>query len=182
MVPACRFFWRMSQRRTIVAGTFGFALLTACSAGFDAASVLEDAKVNVNGEQVVVTTDQVLCGEREGLWRIQQQSQGALGRLTPEAHALGFADDVVMGNTRFSEPFAQVGGMQQLKVSSVSAVTDDDAATKTVSASVGVVIKHSCFENPLPMHGAEGGSFSQRAEPRFQLKDQTGWKVDRILH
>lgn len=172
----------MSQRSTILAGAFSFALLAACSVGFDAASVLEDDKVTVNGEQVVVTTGQVLCGEREGLWRIEQGSQGALGRLTPEAHALGFADHVVMGNTRFSEPFAQVGGPQQLKVSNVSTVTDDDAATKTVSASVGVVIKHSCFEKPLPMHGAEGGSFSQLAEPRFQLKDQSGWKVNRILH
>jgi hypothetical protein len=51
-----------------------------------------------------------------------------------------------------------------------------------VTATVGVVIKHRCFDKPLPLHGANKGSFSQTAEPRFELKDQSGWKVSRIFH
>jgi hypothetical protein len=170
----------MTQSRAIWA-VLAFVALTGCGSS-NPTKILQSGKVAVAGEQVVITPDQVLCGERAGLWKIEQGDRGALGRLTPEGRALGFADDVVMGDSHFSDPYAQLSGSEPLKVAKVTQVVDDDPTTKTVTASIGVVIKHSCFDKPLPMHGAEAGAFSQDAEPRVRLKKQSGWKIDRILH
>jgi hypothetical protein len=41
------------------------------------------------------------------------------------------------------------------------------------------VIKHSCFDKPLPMHGAQDGEFSQDVVVRVRLKNGA---VDRIVH
>jgi hypothetical protein len=172
----------MRRSQATAAAILVWTVLSGCSGGSDPARIIEGEKVDISGEQVAITPDQVLCGERAGLWKIQQGVRGASAVLTPAARTLGFADDVVMGDTRFTDPYAQISGAQQLKVSKVSSVTDEDAATKRVAASVGVVIKNSCFDTPLPMHGVSGGAFSQTVEPRLRLRKQSGWKVDRILH
>lgn len=166
----------MLQARLIVT-TLALAVLAGC--GSDPASILEHNQVALSGEQVAITPDQVVCGEKEGLWKIEQGDRGAAGVLTPQARALGFADDVVMGDSRFRDPYAMVSGDQQLKVAKVAKVVDDDASTKTVTASIGVVIKHSCFDKPLPMHGTRDGAFSQDDDVSVRLKNGA---VDRILH
>ncbi len=171
----------MIQSRTIL-GALLLVALTGCGPGSDPAAIIENRRVDVSGEQVTITPDQVLCGEREGLWKIQQDTSGGRGRLTPAGRALGFADDVVMGDTRFTDPYAQISGAQQLRVANVTQVTDNDPSTRTVTASVGVVIPNACFDGPLPMHGAEGGGFSQQAAPQVRLRNNSGWTVDRILH
>lgn len=165
----------------VILAVLAFVALAGCH-GSDPQAIIEARKVNVSGEQVAITPDQVLCGEKQGLWKIEQQNSGALGRLTAEGRALGFGDDVVMGDTHFRDPFAMVSGPQQLKVAKVTQVTEEDASSKTVTASIGVAIKHSCFANPLPMHGAEGGAFSQDVEVRVHLRNQSGWEVDSIRH
>jgi hypothetical protein len=161
----------------LVTATLALVALAGC--GSDPAAILERDKVSVSGEQVAITPDQVLCGEKEGLWKIEQQSRGAVGALTPAGRALGFADDVIMGDTRFRDPYAMVTGDRQLKVTKVTQAVDDDPTTKTVTASIRIVMKHSCFDKPLPMHGAQYGAFSQDVDVRVRLKNGA---VDRILH
>ncbi|MEI9811153.1 MAG: hypothetical protein WDO18_00105 [Acidobacteriota bacterium] len=158
-------------------------MLTACSHEFDPAEVIEQSKFSLRGEQVSVTPDQVLCGEKAGLWKVEQFSNGgAAARLTAEARALGFADDVMMGESSHPEsPYAQVSGVLSLKVDKVSSVVDENPATKLVTARVGVGVQHECFGAPLPLDGVDRGMFTSTVEPSFRLRGPN-WVVDQIVH
>jgi hypothetical protein len=155
-----------------------------CGAGeLDLAGIIEARPLPLISEQALLTPEQVTCGEKKGLWTVDQiDGGGAIGRLTPAGQALGFGDDVRMGDRRFPNPYAQLRGDFQLKVKKVLAVTDENPDVKVVEVQAGVVVPHECFSSPLPLLGVEGGDFSPDAAPRIRLRQHDGWTADQVLH
>jgi len=162
-------------------------ILTGCDSGvFDegaAQGVVEAAKIPLNGEEVLLTPDQVICGEKKGLWTVDQiDGGGAIGRLTAAARALEFGDDVRMGEHKFSGPYVQLHGNFNVKIEKVNKMTDENADVKILDAKMGAVITHECFDKPLPLLGIYRGDFSEENAPRIRLRQHNGWTADQILH
>ena len=172
----------------LVCLTLAGLCLTGCDSGvFDegaAQGVIESGKVQLNSEVVLLTPAQVTCGEKKGLWIVDQLEGGggAIGRLTDSGRALNFGDDVRMGDRRFTNPYVQLNGSFALKVKKVDNMTDDGVDAKIVEAKAGVVIDHECFDKPLPLLGIDRGDFSEDADPRFHLQQRNGWTMDQLLH
>jgi hypothetical protein len=161
--------------------------LAGCDSGvFDneaAQGLIESSKLQLSGEQVLVTPEQVICGEKKGLWLIHQmEGGGAVGRLTEAGRALEFGDDVRMGNHKFSNPSIQLHGSFNVKVQKFVQMTDEKADAKIAEVKLGVVVKHACFEKPLTLLGIDRGDFSEEAAPRVRLRQRNGWMADQILH
>jgi len=161
--------------------------LTGCDSGvFDevaAQGVIEATKLQLSGEQVLVTPDQVLCGEKKGLWTVDQiDGGGAIGRLTEAGRALDFGDDLRMGDHKFSNPYIQLHGYFNVKIQKSGKLTDENADVKILEAKTGVLVKHECFEKPLPLLGIDRGDFSEDAAPRIRLRQHNGWTADQVLH
>ena len=167
----------------IFAGLF----LTACEeAIFDneaAQGVIEAAKIPLGGEQVILTPEQITCGEKKGLWEVDQiDGAGAIGRLTDAGRKLEFGDDIRMGDRRFSGPYTQLSGSHSVKVQKVTSMVDENPDGKVVTAKLGVVFEHECFTKPVALLGIDRGDFSEDAEVRVRLRNRGGWKVDSVLH
>ena len=59
-----------------------------------AQELVESSKIPLTGELVLITPDEILCGEKKGLWVIQQSDSGnALAELQAPARKLLFNDD-----------------------------------------------------------------------------------------
>jgi hypothetical protein len=162
-------------------------LLTGCESGpFDdqaAQALIDSLQARLEWRTSLGRPRRVLCGEKKGLWTIDQQDGGTpIARLEAPGRALPFGDDVRMGDHRFTDPYVQLHGDFNVKVKKLVKMTDENASTKTVEANVGVIVKHECFKKPLPLLGIDRGDFSQDAAPRIRLRQHNGWTVDQILH
>jgi hypothetical protein len=162
-------------------------LLTGCDSGvFDdaaAQSLIESSKLPLSGEQVLITPEQILCGEKKGLWIIDQTDGGnALGRLEAPGRDLLFGDDVRMGDHKFTSPYVQLRGDFNVKIQKFIKLTDENADVKVAEAKMGVILKHECFPAPLPLLGIDRGDFSEEAAPRVRLRQHNGWATDQVLH
>jgi hypothetical protein len=163
--------------------------LTACDDDiFDelsAQQILDEAgKIQLRGEQVILTPDQVTCGEKKGLWVVDLMDSGDyIARLTAEGRALQFGDDIRMGDRHYSGPYTQLSGALEVHVNRIDKITDEKPNAKIVEAKVGVKIDHECFkEHPLPLLGIVRGNFSEDADPRFRLRQKSDWVVEQVLH
>jgi hypothetical protein len=159
-------------------------LLTGCSNGEfgeeQVRQILTGTPKSLDGEQVMLTLEQVNCGEREDLWNLETQGETSLGRLTPKGQALGFADDIRIGEQRF--PYTQLRGQFPLQVLQMNSIRDEGAKVKIVDVKVGVTINHLCFNQAPVLMGVKKGQFSQDVLPRFQLALNSDWEYDRLLH
>lgn len=145
--------------------------------------VIEKDKLPLSGEQVFLTPDQVICGEKKGLWLIDQlDSGGGIARLTSQGRALEFGDDVRMGDHKFTNPYVQLQGKFPVKLEQVKKVTDQGTDAKIVEARIAVIVNHECFEQPLRLMGIERGDFSEDALPRVRLRLRGAWTADKVLH
>ena len=148
-----------------------------------AAWLIDSSTVKLGGEQVLISPDQISCGERKGLWVVDQQESGeGIGRLQPAGRALMFSDDVRMGDHRFSNPYVQLRGTFDVKVSKIVTIADENESSKVIEVKLGIIVKHPCFTEPLPLLGIDRGDFSQDAPPRLLLKMKGDWTVDQVLH
>ena len=181
----------MSKRQSLIVALLAFCLACANCGGnkedFDgdkAKGLLESAPVNLDGEQVTLTSMQVDCGVQEDLWERPSQfsSERSTARLDQKGRDLNFGDDVVIEPNR--QPYVQVRGPVSLQVDDVSHIRDgEESGSKLVDARAGVKIQHSCFAKPLPLMGVRKGNFQPDVLPIFQfrLKDD-GWHVDKLVH
>ena len=162
--------------------------LTACDDDiFDELSAQqildEGGKIPLRGEHVILTPDQVTCGEKKGLWIVDQLDSGdAIARLTAAGRALQFGDDIRMGDRRFSGPYTLLAGAFEVRVEKIDKITDEKPNAKIVEAKVGVKIEHECFTRPVPLLGINRGDFSEDADPRFRLRQKSDWVVEAVLH
>jgi hypothetical protein len=179
-------FCMKSQLQIAVLALAGLSLAGCESGVFDdaaAQSLIESSKIPLSGEQALITPEQVLCGEKKGLWIIDQRDGGgALGRLTDAGRALEFGDDVRMGDYRFTNPTVQLHGNFNVKVQKFVKLTDENPTVKVAEAKLGVIVKHECFEKPLSLLGIDRGDFSEEAAPRVRFRQHNGWTPDQILH
>jgi hypothetical protein len=142
-----------------------------------AQAVIESTKLPLSSEQ------EILCGEKKGLWTVDQlEGGGALGRLSEAGRALGFGDDVRMGDRKFASPYVQLQGNFNVKVQKFLQMTDQGVDVKIVEAKVGVIVKHECFPKALALLGIDHGDFSEDTAPRIHLRQHNGWTADQVLH
>jgi hypothetical protein len=159
--------------------------LAGCSNGpFDESRVrylLETNPITLNGEQVILTQNQLECGVQTELWEYQSRGDHSVARLLPHGRELKFDDDVQIGEARF--PYIQVRGDFNLQLLEVQTIRDESAKVKLVDAKVGVRFDHTCFPNSLPLMGVRYGKFTQGFLPRFEFHMiNEDWQYDSISH
>lgn len=147
---------------------------------------IEAAPVRLDGEQVILKSDQIDCGVHNDLWDAATYDPKELGvaRLTAAGRALKFDDDIQINEVGNRQPYVQIRGEFPLQVLEILNIRDgDDVDLKLVEVRVGVVVQHSCFPQPLPLMGVRKGKFSQDMNPVIRLKQQgNSWFVDRFVH
>jgi hypothetical protein len=166
-------------------GILACLFLAGCGGGgFDPNGILESHPVRLDGEQVMLRSEDVDCGAREELWTVTPAGDGtAVARLTQKARDLQFGDDVRIGEPGITVPYAQLRGSFSVKILQAGSIHDDDAFTKRADLKVGVRIDHSCFQNFLPvLMGIRKGQFSASTNPIFRFKMDGEWMLDQILH
>ncbi len=149
-----------------------------------AKDILEGNTVNLDGEQVTLSTTQLECGVQSELWEAPSQvSQDRnTARLTSKGRELNFGDDPAI-EPRFHQPYAQVRGPFSLEVGAVSGVRDGDNGAKLVDAKAAVKVQHACFASSLPLMGVKHGEFREDTPVSFQFrKSEDGWHLDKLVH
>ena len=180
----------MKTSRRLLTAAVGFSLaLGGCGSKEDfdggrAKDIIESAPINLDGEQVTLTSMQLDCGVQEDLWErpTQFSPERSTARLDPKGRELKFNDDVVLEPNR--QPYVQVRGALSIQVDDVSNIRDgSEAATKLVDVKGGVKVQHTCFSAPLPMMGVKKGNFQADTPVSFlfRLRDD-GWHVDKLVH
>lgn len=163
-------------------------LAAGCSSGgFDFSKVQYLLEVNplpLDGEQVMMTTDQLDCGVQSDLWDITQLGPNrAVARLNQAARDLHFGDDVIIGEPGMRSPYAQIRGTFQLRVLDLGTVRDEGEKIKLADVKIGVEIPHPCFRDPLPqLMAVRRGRFTQDAMPTFRFRNESDWIYDRVQH
>jgi hypothetical protein len=148
--------------------------------------ILEASAVNLDGEQVSITSVQLDCGVQSELWEAPSQvsQDRTTARLTSKGRELNFGDDPAI-EPNYRLPHAQVRGAFSLEVEEVSDIKNGDAdgSTKLVNAKASVKIPDTCFQSPLPMMGVKHGDFKEDAPVSFLFrKSDTGWRFDKLVH
>ncbi len=176
--------WRLSA-------VLGLCLASAaCGSKTDfdegvAKDILEANAVNLDGEQVTITSKQLECGVQSELWEAPAQvsQDRTTARLTPKGRELNFGDDPAI-EPSFLHPYAQVRGAFSLQVDEVSGVRDGEAdGTKLVDAKAGIKLQDACFPNPLPIMGVKHGGFREDAPVSFQFRrSDDGWRLEKLVH
>jgi hypothetical protein len=147
--------------------------------------VLEANPVRLDGEQVMMTRQQVDCGANNDLWETPQLfgEDRATARLSAGGRALKFDDDVTVFEPGQSKPSVQVRGEFPLQVLEIVNTKDDEPGVKLVEVKLGINIPHSCFTTPVRLMGVRKGKFSQDVNPVVRLKqDGSSWTVERLMH
>ncbi len=180
----------MTQRR-LLSAICGLCLVSMSCGDknqFDdgvAKSILEANTVNLDGEQVTITSMQLDCGVQSELWEAPAQVSGnrTTARLTSKGRDLNFSDDPAM-DPDYHQPYAQVRGAFSLQVDEVSGIRDGDTeGTKLANVKAGIKLQHECFQNPLPIMGVKHGRFREDTQASFVFrKSDDGWHLDKIAH
>lgn len=165
----------------------GLALTGCAEAPFDAngaAAQIQSKPLELDGEQVILTSEHVACGEREDLWVVFEQGGGrSVARLNESGRKLGFTDDIHIGDPGIHFPYAQIRGSFPVQPTGPR-LKDFDEKTKMLESKIGVVMDHPCLQNPLPvLMGLRHGQYSASETPnfRFRLRGEN-WEFDQLVH
>jgi hypothetical protein len=186
-----RAYMAIMNHRWLLSAVFGLCLGSlACGSKTDfdedvAKGILEANAVNLDGEQVSLTTMQLDCGVQSELWEAPSQvsQDRTTARLTSKGRDLNFGDDPAIESS-FHHPYAQVRGAFSLAVDDVSSVRDGQTAgTKLVDAKAGIKLQNACFPNPLPLMGVKHGGFREDAPVSFLFRQSDdGWHLEKVVH
>jgi hypothetical protein len=177
--------------RWLLSAVLGLCLASVACGGkteFDegvAKSILEANAVNLDGEQVTITSMQLDCGVQSELWETPAQVSQArtTARLTSTGRDLNFSDNPAI-EANFRQPYAQVRGAFLLEVDGVSGIRDGEKdGTKLVDAKAGIKLQHACFAKPLPIMGVKHGEFREDTPVSFLFrKSDDGWRLEKLVH
>lgn len=146
--------------------------------------MLEANPVNLDGEPVSLTSQQLDCGVQAELWDAPSQvsQDRATARLSQKGRDLKFNDDVVI-EPKYRQPYVQVRGAVSLQVD-VSNIRDGETnGSKIVETKAGVKMQHMCFPNPLPIMGVRKGDFQPDTPVSFEFRlNDDGWRMERLVH
>ncbi len=163
-------------------------LLGSCAEGpFDEYAALlkiQAQPVELDGEQVTLSGEQITCGERDDLWVVLPEAAGrSVARLTDSGRALGFSDDIHMGDAPINVPYGQVRGKFQLRVSNPH-MKDVDDHTKIVDAKILVAMDTKCLKNSPPaLMGLHHGEFTTLDNPTFEFRlHGEEWRLEGLVH
>jgi hypothetical protein len=175
----------------LLGAVFGLCLASvACGSKTDfdegaAKDILEANAVNLDGEQVSLTTTQIDCGVQSELWETPTQvsQDRSTAQLSSKGRDLNFGDNPAI-EPNFHHPYVQVRGAFSLAVDEVSGVRDGQTdGTKLVDAKAAVKIPHACFPNPLPIMGVKHGDFREDTPVSFLFRQSDdGWHVVKLVH
>ncbi|MBI4910722.1 MAG: hypothetical protein HY820_44320 [Acidobacteria bacterium] len=146
---------------------------------------LEKKPMKLEAEQVTLTPKQFECGLKEELWEQASEKFGerTIARLTAQARALKFDDEVTVSEPGFKLSYVQVRGELPVKMTEYISANERTKDVWDATAKLGVVIQHACFDKPLPLMGVRKGKFSQDAQPVFQFqKHGEDWKATQLVH
>jgi hypothetical protein len=172
-----------------LAAGFGI-LLTGCGLGeFNEGrcrNSIEASPVRLDGEQVMITPQQIDCGFRNDLWdqATYDENQRGVARIQPAGRALHFDDDVQINDPAFPRPYVQIRGEFPLQVLEIVNIRDsDDPSVKLIEVKLGIMVNHTCFQQPIPLAGVKRGRFNADMNPIVRLRqDGSTWIVDRMMH
>ena len=177
---------RMCHRVLLV--VWAALLLGACSEGpFDEYAALlqiQAQPVQLDGEQVTLTGDQITCGERDDLWVVLPEGAGrSMARLTDRGRALGFSDNIHMGDPGISFPYGQIRGKFPLRAANPH-MKDVDERTKIVDARIQVVMDGACLKkSPPTLMGLHHGEFTTLDNPTFEFRlHGEEWRLAGLVH
>jgi hypothetical protein len=147
-------------------------------------SMLESNPVSLDGEQVMLTDNQVQCGVQADLWDVTQLSTTrAIARLNQGGRDLNFGDDVIIGEPGTRMSYVQIRGSFKLHMVDLGDIRDDGQKFKLADVKVAVEIPHSCFHDPMPqLMAVRRGKFTQEAYPTFRFRMDSAWVYDRVQH
>ena len=148
---------------------------------------IEFGKMNLEGEQVVLTDAQIQCGVQSELWDppTTLSPDHTTSHLTSKARDLKFNDDVIIHDPGTRVAYVQIRGEFPLQADSITSVKDgEDKNSKLVEAKGSVKIDNPCFLSPLPMMGVRHGNFSADSPVVFHMHfdENIGWRVDKLVH
>ncbi len=147
-------------------------------------SVSSGRKMKFESEQVAMNPEQMTCGIQNELFgEVDQSAARKVAPLLERGRALGFTDDVSVGEYGRDRPNTQVRGTFPLVVKQVVNIKDHPNGAKRVEVWAGVRIDHPCFSGPLQIMGVRRGALSETAPAAFEFaKAEEGWRLVQILH
>jgi hypothetical protein len=149
------------------------------------AGVLVTAQpIKLEGEQVVLSEDQVGCGVKNDLWEAPViQGKSSFAHLLQKGRDLKFSDDVVVMEKGSSVSYVQVRGDIQVEVRPPFDIRDDGPDAKLVTVKLGALMQHSCFSSSLPIMGVRKGEFTPEASPLLRYtREGTQWMFQKLVH
>ncbi len=149
------------------------------------ANAINGSPIRLDGEQVLLTKQQVDCGVNNDLWEPPQDlgSERSTAHLVARGQALKFGDDVIVAEPGQGRPYVQVRGEFPVQVLEIVNMRDNEPGVKLIEVRLGIIVQHSCFATPLPLMGVRKGKFTQDVNPVVRLKqDGDSWIVDRLVH
>jgi hypothetical protein len=177
--------------RWLLSAVFGLCLISLACGDKDqfdedvAKDLLQANAVNLDGEQVSLTTTQLDCGVQSELWEAPVQVSGdrTTARLTSKGRDLNFGDSPAI-EANFRQPYAQIRGVFSLEIDTVSGIRDGETAgTKLAEAKAFARVPHTCFPNALPIMGVKHGEFRENTPVSFLFrKSDDGWHLEKLVH
>ena len=180
---------RITRNRSTWVGLLPCLILAGCGGSeFSGGKIqyrLETEPIQLDGEQVMMNRGQVDCGVTRELWDLQElgKEDRQVAHLTDAARALGFSDDIQIGEPGFINPYAQIRGKFMVTLLDMGSVKDEGPRFKLVETKLGIKIDHECFANPLPvLMGVRHGKFTQTAYATVRFRLDDNWYYDQIVH
>jgi hypothetical protein len=177
---------------TLVAALCLAVILSACKPSSDfnedvAKGAIEFGKMNLEGEQAILTEVQIQCGVQSELWDppTTLSPDHTTAHLTSKARDLKFNDDVIIHDPSSRVAFVQIRGDFPLQVDAITGIKDgEDKFSKVVEAKVSVRIDNPCFPSSLPLMGVRHGNFSADAPVVLHVRfdENGGWRADKLVH
>ncbi|MEQ1884320.1 MAG: hypothetical protein ABL967_04615 [Bryobacteraceae bacterium] len=154
---------------------------------FDESTVFQSGgrePIELQSEQVTISSDALTCAVENGLFEGPSESGSrTVARLTEAGRALGFSDDVSIGDSGYLYPYTQVRGKFEIEFQQVTKIADLQAGVKRVEGRAGVKINHPCFRGPLPLMGIRNGTLAENFPAAFEFdQDGNDWHISNVIH
>ena len=166
----------------------GCLALTGCyNVVFDevyASIAAQKEPLEFQSEQVSIRPEVLSCAVDAGLFENpQDMGSRTVARLTEKGRALGFSDDVSIGEAGYNMPYTQIRGKFTVEFKQVTAIREVKTGVKRVEARAGVKIAQECFADVLPLMGVRNGAISETNPAAFEF-DEYGkdWRIVNVMH
>ncbi|MEQ1946364.1 MAG: hypothetical protein ABL995_04200 [Bryobacteraceae bacterium] len=183
--------WHAQPGHTILSAVlalFACLSLSSCyNSVFDESTVYQSGArepIEIQSEQVSISGEVLNCAVENGLFEAPvDNGSRTIARLTEMGRALGFSDDVSIGDSGYLLPYTQIRGKFEIEFRQVTKIADVQKGIKRVEGRAGVKINHPCFQQPLALMGIRNGTLTENFPAAFEF-DQYGndWRIANVMH